>query len=839
MKQNRIICQMIVHNEADRYLRQVLEGACKWADSIIIVDDYSTDNTVEICKQFGTKVQISQLSYGRSMFSEDESKLREGLWELVRKEAQEGDWIVSLDADEEFSYNFSDWLHKFINDDPKYNCVTFKLCDMWTSTQYRVDGLWSPLITRAFKYENKPVGLTGTIHCGCIPSYVWATKQEYTYTSVKLKHLGWIRDEDKDRKHDFYIKKATGINLLHAQSIKHIPLLHTYTEELPEVLIATLIRNRAWCLPKFLEALERQTHTYPANKISYIFIVNDSVDESEELLKKWAQNEGKKYKEIKIRSLNFGNSDALDHTWSDVKLKNMADMRDMCLELLKTSTCTFLFSIDSDVILQHDDILRHLVGLDKAVVSEVFWAKWEQNTKRFLPNVWLSGGYNINEGFIKQLCIPGLYEVGGLGAVTLIHRDVVEHGVNYQRVVNLPQDMRGEDRDFCTRATVAGFKLWADTYKTPLHLERSEEEKLAHNKFIQSKSIDQFKEKIINPVKEELPVFKVTDNTVSLCMIVKNEERNMRGALSSVKPFVNEMIVVDTGSTDKTKELAKEFTEKVYEFEWCDDYAAARNFALSKATSKWILFLDGDELVPPETLKHFYDLIQKPELTAVLVPVKNVHIPTKENPGNFHYSETYRLFRNSPKIKFTGCVHEDISDSLEQLGKVEQVGVVRAMQFITNLGFLIKPVELQSKHDYYGKLLLKEIQRNPTNFKPYYEYAVFLLDRGEFDEAETYYNKSLALNPSFWMSNNDKAVLRLKRAINDQLIIEAAGFLDLALIAASKRASQHQIQVIQTNANIVRQLMKYFKIEVPQDNNSKIIAEMDQKDKETSIKAIA
>jgi glycosyltransferase involved in cell wall biosynthesis len=837
---NRIICQMIVHNEADRYLKQVLEGASKWADLIIIVDDYSTDNTIEICKQFEPKVKISQLSYGRSMFSEDESKLRDGLWELVRKEAKDGDWIVSLDADEEFSSNFADWLRQFINKDPKYNCATFKLCDMWTPTQYRVDGLWSPLITRAFKYEDKPFGLTGNIHCGCIPSYVWATKQEYTYTSVKLKHLGWIRNDDKERKYQFYIKKATGLNLLHAKSIKDIPLLHEYTEELPEILIATLVRNRAWCLSKFLAALDQQSSTYPADKISYVFIVNDSVDDSEEVIKNWSQKEGKKYKEIKLFALSFGNSDALDHTWSDVKLKNMADMRDRCLALLKESNCKFLFSIDSDVILQHDDTLRHLVGLDKSIVSEVFWAKWEQNTNRFLPNVWLSGGYNINDAFIKQMTFPGLYEVGGLGAVTLIHRDVVENGVNYQRVTNLPPEMRGEDRDFCTRAACVGFKLWADTYKTPLHLERTEEEKLQHNKFIQSKSIDQFKEQILNPTKDELPVFEPTENTVSLCMIVKNEEKNMRGALSSVKPFVNEMIIVDTGSTDKTKELASTFTDKIYDFQWCDDYAAARNFALSKATGKWILFLDGDELVPPDTLKHFYELTQKPELTAVLVPVKNVHIPTKENPGNFHYSETYRLFRNIPEIRFNGCVHEDISDSLEQLGKVEKVGVIRATQFITNLGFLIKSTDLTSKHEYYGKLLLKEIERNPTNFKPYYEYAVFLLDRGNWDEAEKYYNKSLDLNPSFWMSNNDKAVLRLKRAINEKLIIEAAGFLDLALIAAHKRASQHQIQVIQTNAGIVRQLMKYFKIEPPKENvTPKSLIEVSEKVQETKVKSIA
>ena len=83
--------------------------------------------------------------------------------------------------------------------------------------------------------------------------------------------------------------------------------------------------------------------------------------------------------------------------------------------------------------------------------------------------------------------------------------------------------------------------------------------------------------------------------TLSLCMIVKNEEVMLGGCLESAKDWVDEIIVVDTGSTDRTKEIALEHGAKVYDFEWIEDFAAARNFAKSKCSSDYVLSLDADE----------------------------------------------------------------------------------------------------------------------------------------------------------------------------------------------------------------------------------------------------
>ena len=75
--------------------------------------------------------------------------------------------------------------------------------------------------------------------------------------------------------------------------------------------------------------------------------------------------------------------------------------------------------------------------------------------------------------------------------------------------------------------------------------------------------------------------------TISLCMIVKNEEEVLERCLNSLKGLMDEIIIVDTGSTDSTKEIAARYTDKIYDFSWCDDFAAARNFSFSKATQDW------------------------------------------------------------------------------------------------------------------------------------------------------------------------------------------------------------------------------------------------------------
>ena len=84
---------------------------------------------------------------------------------------------------------------------------------------------------------------------------------------------------------------------------------------------------------------------------------------------------------------------------------------------------------------------------------------------------------------------------------------------------------------------------------------------------------------------------------ISLCMIVKDEEKVLERCLASVADLMDEIVVVDTGSTDKTKEIAKKYTDKIYDFKWVDDFSAARNFAFSHASKDYVLSMDADEVL--------------------------------------------------------------------------------------------------------------------------------------------------------------------------------------------------------------------------------------------------
>ena len=173
-------------------------------------------------------------------------------------------------------------------------------------------------------------------------------------------------------------------------------------------------------------------------------------------------------------------------------------------------------------------------------------------------------------------------------------------------------------------------------------------------------------------------------HSVSLCMIVKDEETNLARCLASVKPIVDEMVVVDTGSTDRTRDIAEFFCARVYEFEWSNDFAAARNFSISKAKGDWILIMDADEVISSQDYDHLRKLTAKKSEEPVAYSVATRNYCYEANtigwyPNDGHYvqeeagfgwlsSEKVRLFSNRKKIKFEGAVHEMVDPVLKRIG---------------------------------------------------------------------------------------------------------------------------------------------------------------------------
>lgn len=150
------------------------------------------------------------------------------------------------------------------------------------------------------------------------------------------------------------------------------------------------------------------------------------------------------------------------------------------------------------------------------------------------------------------------------------------------------------------------------------------------------------------------PFASTPQPSLSFCMIVKNEGQNLARCLASVRSQVDEIIVVDTGSEDNTIEIAQQYGAQVKRFEWCDDFAAARNFAIAQASGDWILMLDADEELIVETVTWRQQLQINTDALAYWIPLLDMSQPITT-------LQTARLFRNLCDLQYTGRYHEQIT----------------------------------------------------------------------------------------------------------------------------------------------------------------------------------
>jgi tetratricopeptide (TPR) repeat protein len=243
---------------------------------------------------------------------------------------------------------------------------------------------------------------------------------------------------------------------------------------------------------------------------------------------------------------------------------------------------------------------------------------------------------------------------------------------------------------------------------------------------------------------------KIKKKTISLCMIVKDEEKFLSKCLESVKDYVDEIIVVDTGSKDKTKDIALGFGAKVFDFTWVDDFSKARNFSLTKATKDWILILDADEIIHRKGMERIGELINK-DAGGYLLTQKNYTndrnvtgfvLDKSEFFEGYYPSKIVRLFKNSPGLEFKGRVHERVDDSV---GKILDSGVdIEHFQFLKGKDFVD---EKQLKYFELLKKKEKEVVKDP---KVYFDMGVIYNNyKGMTDLAIENFEKCLSLNPDY------------------------------------------------------------------------------------------
>lgn len=194
--------------------------------------------------------------------------------------------------------------------------------------------------------------------------------------------------------------------------------------------------------------------------------------------------------------------------------------------------------------------------------------------------------------------------------------------------------------------------------------------------------------------------------TISVCMIVKNEEAVLARCLESVRDIADEIVVVDTGSTDGTREIAASFTEKVYDFAWNDDFAAARNFSFDQAEMDYCLWLDADDVLLPEDREKLRALLQTLDPKVDIVMMKyHTAFDEQGSPTFSYYRE--RLIRRDRAFRWEGEIHEVIAPA----GKVLHADIAvthrkegpgdpdRNLRIFE--GMLAKGRQLSPRHQFY------------------------------------------------------------------------------------------------------------------------------------------
>lgn len=229
--------------------------------------------------------------------------------------------------------------------------------------------------------------------------------------------------------------------------------------------------------------------------------------------------------------------------------------------------------------------------------------------------------------------------------------------------------------------------------------------------------------------------------SISLCMIVKNEEDVLARCLDSIKDIADEIIIVDTGSTDKTIEIAKLYTDKVYSFKWIQDFAAARNYSFSKATKEYIMWLDADDILNEYNKKGLQNLKSCLNNDIDIVMMKYaVAFDEYDNITFSYYRE--RIFKRANQYKWVGEIHEAISLS----GKIEY-------RDLAIFHKKINPNEPNRNLDIFKKIINEGKILEP---RQKFYYARELYYNKEYYSAIDIFNEFLASGDG-WIENNISA----------------------------------------------------------------------------------
>ncbi len=214
--------------------------------------------------------------------------------------------------------------------------------------------------------------------------------------------------------------------------------------------------------------------------------------------------------------------------------------------------------------------------------------------------------------------------------------------------------------------------------------------------------------------------------TLSVCMIVKNESETLDRCLSHARPHVDEIVIVDTGSTDGTQDIAKKYADVFDEIEWPDSFAKARNYSLDLVTSDYVLILDGDEYIPnPDDWKSLRELIEEGDFVSIRLLVRNVLGDSQLIAADSIIQD--RVFPNHSLIRYDGSVHNQIETALAVYEKAVGGRRLTAPIEIIHTGYALSEEQMREKYAPRIKLLEQEyFGAESERYRSYYGYQLAL-----------------------------------------------------------------------------------------------------------------
>lgn len=226
---------------------------------------------------------------------------------------------------------------------------------------------------------------------------------------------------------------------------------------------------------------------------------------------------------------------------------------------------------------------------------------------------------------------------------------------------------------------------------------------------------------------------------ISVCIIAKNEEKHIEECLRRLKPYQYEIVLVDTGSTDRTVEIAKNYTDRIYSFDWCDDFSAAKNYAMSKASHDWVLSLDCDEYVETIDEGSMQKQMQANPQAAGRILLKNRFM--QDGQPSTEYVRLSRLV-NRHYFHFAGAVHEQLEPIAADISKtVYDIPVT-----VLHVGYDGSEEAMRRKSLRNIFLLEKELQKQGPDAYLYFQLGQSYMKLEDYKKAYDWFDQGLSMD---------------------------------------------------------------------------------------------